>query len=92
MKGIVVRLLGKVCTVRPRGERQQPYECFLRGRLFEKQGAQIAIGDEVEFDPVEEFHSLLSIGGEGSGDHFTGVIHEVLPRRRALTRPPGSCK
>ena len=86
MIGHVVRLLGKACSVRPEPQTDKLYECYLRGRLFETPGAQIAVGDRVEFDPVEEPHSRDSVGaGTKKG---IGVIHEILPRQTALVRPP----
>ena len=44
----------------------------------------MAVGDQVEFDPVEEFHHA---GVAGDEDLLIGVIHEILPRRSALSRP-----
>jgi ribosome biogenesis GTPase len=85
MKGTVFKLHGKACTVRPDSPLLEPYECYLRGRLFDDPGLQFAVGDRVEFDPVEEFHHT---GAEGETDRLTGVIHEILPRRSGLFRPP----
>jgi len=88
MIGHVVKLLGKVCSVRPEGPSGDPdqlYECYLRGRLFETPGTQIAVGDRVEFDPVDESH-VHEHPGEDAPDR--GVIHEILPRRTVLLRPP----
>jgi ribosome biogenesis GTPase len=85
MKGTVTKLYGKACTVRPDSPLLEAYECYLRGRLFEDPKIQFAVGDRVEFDPVEEFHHH---GASGDQDRLTGVIHEILPRRSALYRPP----
>ncbi len=84
MKGTVTKLYGKGCIVATDPSAQEQYECYLRGRLFEKPGVQFAVGDRVEFDPVEEFHHA---GSSGDKNRLTGVIHEILPRRSALTRP-----
>lgn len=84
MKGTVTKLHGKACTVRPDSPLLEPYECYLRGRLFENAKNHFAVGDRVEFDPVEEFHHH---GASGDEDRLTGVIHEILPRRSALYRP-----
>jgi ribosome biogenesis GTPase len=84
MKGTVIKLYGKSCTVRADLLPNESYECYLRGRLFEGSGVQFAVGDRVEFDPVEEFHHK---GATGEQDRLTGVIHEILPRRTALKRP-----
>jgi ribosome biogenesis GTPase len=85
MKGTVTKLYGKACTVRPDSPLLEEYECYLRGRLFEDPKIQFAVGDRVEFDPVEEFHHH---GASGDQDRLTGVIHEIFPRRSALYRPP----
>ena len=88
MIGNVVRLLGKVCSVRPETETDQLFECSLRGRLFETGVAQIAVGDRVEFDPVEEPHAQAGHPEVDAPQHGHGVIHQILPRRSALIRPP----
>lgn len=74
--GTVFKILGKEVSVRaetPQGPRL--LDCHLRGRLFEKTSGfyrnPVAVGDRVELDPV----------GDGRG-----VIHRVLPRKRALVR------
>lgn len=85
MKGTVTKLYGKACTVRPDTPLLEEYECYLRGRLFEDPKIQFAVGDRVEFDPVEEFHHRGALGDQ---DRLTGVIHEILPRRSSLYRPP----
>ncbi len=74
--GTVFKILGKEVSVRAETSHgPRVLECYLRGRLFEEEGAsfrnQIAVGDRVELDPV--------------GD-MRGVIHRVLPRERALVR------
>jgi ribosome biogenesis GTPase len=74
MKGTVVTLLGKACTVRAEG---RDYLCHLRGRLFEKPDTQIAVGDEVEFDPL----------GDSAGPLATGALHALEARRTSLSRP-----
>ncbi len=84
MKGTVIKLLGKACTILADPPSNEHYECYLRGRLFEKGGVQCAVGDRVEFDSVEEFHHAGSSGGK---NRLTGVIHQILPRRSALSRP-----
>jgi ribosome biogenesis GTPase len=84
MKGTVTKLYGKGCIVATDPPAREQYECYLRGRLFENPDVQFAVGDRVEFDPVETFHHT---GASGDKDRLTGVIHEVLPRRSALTRP-----
>ncbi len=86
MIGHVVRLLGKTCSVRPELAADKLYECYLRGRLFETSGVHVAVGDRVEFDPVEEPHSYDSV--EPGPRKGIGVIHEILPRQTALARPP----
>ena len=86
MIGDVVRLLGKACSVRPDAVTDTLYECYLRGRLFDSPGVQIAVGDRVEFDPLEEPHSHDSV--EAGPQKGVGVIHEILPRETALVRPP----
>ncbi len=88
MIGHVVKLLGKVCSVRPDtkppGDPDRLYECYLRGRLFETGGTQIAVGDRVEFDPVDESHGHYHPEEKAPE---RGVIHEILPRRTVLIRP-----
>jgi len=84
MQGTVVTLLGKACTVRADGER---YVCYLRGRLFETPGTQIAVGDRVEFDPMEETYPPPDAPERDPDVEGVGVIHRLLPRRTALTRP-----
>ena len=84
MKGTVTKLYGKGCIVATDPSAREQYECYLRGRLFEKPGVQFAVGDRVEFDPVEEFHHTSSSGDD---IRLTGVIHKILPRRSVLTRP-----
>lgn len=84
MKGTIIKLYGKGCTVRSEPPDARFYECFLRGRLFENPAIQPVVGDRVEFDPVEEFHHT---GNSGDVNRLTGVIHELLPRRSALYRP-----
>ncbi len=84
MQGTVVTLLGKACTVRADGER---YLCYLRGRLFETPGTQIAVGDRVEFDPVEETYLPTDAPERDPDVEGLGAIHNLLPRRTALTRP-----
>src|SRR5262245_35072356 len=76
LTGTVFKILGKEVSVRVEGsQRPRILECYLRGRLFEDaaptERAQIAVGDRVELDPVGE---------------AKGVIHRVLPRKRALVR------
>ena len=78
LEGTVFKILGKEVSVRiDTSGGSRILECYLRGRLFED-GAeaetyrnQIAVGDRVELDPVGE---------------VKGVIHRVLPRKRALVR------
>lgn len=82
MIGHVVRLLGKACSVRADATVDALYECYLRGRLFDTPGIQIAVGDRVEFDPVEELHP------QDSTKKGMGVIHEILSRQTSLVRPP----
>ncbi|HEX9724861.1 MAG TPA: ribosome small subunit-dependent GTPase A [Vicinamibacteria bacterium] len=88
MKGHVVKLLGKSCSVRPDtkppSDPDRLFECYLRGRLFETGSTQIAVGDRVEFDPVDESHALHH-PEENAPER--GVIHEILPRRTVLIRP-----
>ena len=84
MKGTVVNLLGKSCTVWADPPSNERYECYLRGRLFDQSDTQFAVGDRVEFDAVDEYHQK---GGSGGENKLTGVIHEILPRRTALCRP-----
>ncbi len=84
MKGTVVNLLGKSCTVRADPPSNERYECYLRGRLFDASDTQFAVGDWVKFDSVEKFHQS---GASGVENRLTGVIHEILPRRTALCRP-----
>jgi ribosome biogenesis GTPase len=86
MIGHVVRLLGKVCSVRLEAKTDELLECYLRGRLFETPGVQVAVGDRVELDPVEEPQAHPS--GKGEPQRGIGVIHEILPRQTALVRPP----
>jgi ribosome biogenesis GTPase len=84
MEGTVVTLLGKACTVRADGQR---YVCYLRGRLFETPGTQIAVGDRVEFDPVEEAYVPPDAPDRDPTVEGVGVIHNLLPRRNSLSRP-----
>jgi len=89
MIGHVVKLLGKACSVRPEtnppSDPDRLFECYLRGRLFETGSTQIAVGDRVEFDPVDESHALHH---PVENAPKRGVIHEILPRRSVLIRPP----
>lgn len=87
MKGTVTKILGKACWVKADPPDENEYECYLRGRLFEDPNVQFAIGDRVELDPLEQFHPTGTRLSGGIDERLTGVIHEILPRRTALTRP-----
>ena len=78
--GTVFRILGKAVSVRVGDE---VYECYLRGRLFERAArsgvkTQIAVGDDVELTSLD-----------GHEDVEKGVIHAVRERRTMLVRQLG---
>lgn len=81
--GTVVQLLGKEVSVRVETEHGAlDVSCFLRGRLFDPSNRdlrrQIAVGDDVELELVEE------PGGETGA--LRGILHAIRERRTLLVR------
>ncbi len=86
LAGTVTKIVGSATAV---ATDEGTFQCDLRARLFRRKGERLAVGDEVEVQPVDGSGSACEAeaareqaGPEGP----RGVIEAIEPRRTALRR------